>query len=164
MLKDNNDLANVVTQTNLQLCDNNKEGMFVTLFTAVINLKTREMTYVSGGHNPPLLMIKKSSEFEYLKAPKIFPMLGVSDLIEYEQNTIRLDEGACLFLYTDGVTEAIDVNERLFGENRLLYVMNEEMKTAKPEKVIKGVYNRILEFAGEAEQFDDITMLCFRFK
>lgn len=164
MLKDNNDLANVVSQTNLQLCDNNKEGMFVTLFTAVINLKTREMTYVSGGHNPPLLMIKKSSEFKYLKAPKIFPMLGVSDLIEYEQNTIRLDEGACLFLYTDGVTEAIDVNEMLFGENRLLYVMNEEMKTAKPEKVIKGVYNRILEFAGEAEQFDDITMLCFRFK
>lgn len=164
MLKDNNDLASVVTQTNLQLCDNNKEGMFVTLFTAIINLKTREMTYVSGGHNPPLLLTKKSSEYEYLKAPKIFPMLGVSDLIEYEQNTISLDEGSCLFLYTDGVTEAIDVNERLFGEPRLLNVMNEEMKSAQPEKIIKGVYSRILEFAGEAEQFDDITMLCFRFK
>ena len=164
MLKDNNDLASVVTQTNLQLCDNNKEGMFVTLFTAIINLKTREMSYVSGGHNPPLLLSSKTSEYEYLKTPRIFPMLGVSDLIEYEQNTITMDEGDCLFLYTDGVTEAIDVNEKLFGEPRLLRVMNDEMKTAQPENIIKGVYNRIQEFAGEAEQFDDITMLCFRFK
>jgi sigma-B regulation protein RsbU (phosphoserine phosphatase) len=164
MLKDNNDLANVVTQANIQLCDNNKEGMFVTVFTAVINLKTREISYVSGGHNPPLLLSRKKGAFEFLNPPKIFPMLGVSEIIEYEQNNMVLDDGDCLLLYTDGVTEAIDVHEKLFGETRLLKIMNEEMKKARPEAIVKGIYSKILDFAGEAEQFDDITMLCFRFK
>ena len=164
MLKDNNDLASVVTQTNVQLCDNNKEGMFVTVFTAIINLKTREISYVSAGHNPPLLLSRKKGAYEFLNPPKIFPMVGVSDLIEYEQNNMVLDDGDCLLLYTDGVTEAIDVHEKLFGEARLLKIMNEEMLRSSSEKIIKGVYRRILEFAGKAEQFDDITMLCFRFK
>lgn len=164
MLKDNNDLASVVTQTNIQLCDNNKEGMFVTVFTAIINLKTREISYVSAGHNPPLLLSGKKGAYEFLNSPKIFPMVGVSDLIEYEQNSMVLDDGDCLLLYTDGVTEAIDVNEKLFGEARLLKIMNEEMLDTAPENIIKGVYRQILRFAGKAEQFDDITMLCFRFK
>lgn len=164
MLKDNNDLASVVTQTNIQLCDNNKEGMFVTLFTAIINLNTREFSFVSGGHNPPLLLSRKNGAYEYLNSPKIFPMLGVSDLIEYEQNNMVLDDGDCLLLYTDGVTEAIDIHEKLFGEARLLKIMNEVMLKASPEMIVKGVYSSILDFAGEAEQFDDITMLCFRFK
>ncbi len=164
MLKDNNDLASVVKQSNIQLCDNNKEGMFVTVFTAIVNLKTREISYVSAGHNPPLLLSRKKGKYEFLNPPKIFPMVGVSDLIEYEQNNLILDEGDCLLLYTDGVTEAIDEHEKLFGETRLLKIMNEEMLNASPDKIIKGVYSRILEFAGKAEQFDDITMLCFRFK
>ena len=75
-----------------------------------------------------------------------------------------LDDGDCLLPYTDGGTEAIDVHEKLFGEARLLKIMNEEMLRSSSEKIIKGVYRRILEFAGKAEQFDDITMLCFRFK
>lgn len=164
MLKNSNDLANVVTQTNIQLCDNNKESMFVTLFTAVINLKTREFTYVSGGHNPPLLLTRGKGSYEYLHTPKVFPMLGVSDMIEYEQNSMILEDGDCLLLYTDGVTEAIDVKENLFGEERLQNIMNEEFMRSSPKKIVKGIYSKILEFAGEAEQFDDITMLCFRFK
>ena len=164
MLRNSNDLAKVVTQTNIQLCDNNKEEMFVTLFTAIINLKTREMTYVCAGHNPPLLLSRKTGSFDFLKTQRIFPILGVSDLIEYGQNNLSLDDGDCLLLYTDGVTEAIDKDENLFGEDRLIKIMNEEMKYSYPERIIRGIYSSVMSFSGETEQFDDITMLCFRFK
>ncbi len=155
----NKSLADVVERANDQLCEGNDEGMFVTVFIAQINFKTGELIYVNAGHNPPLIRHGADKKFSYLPQVKKSPMLGVGKGIHFPQNTFNLDKGDVLFMYTDGVTEAMNKKRELFTEERLKENLNQLDKNFSAEKIIDAVQENIHEHVQGAEQSDDITML-----
>ena len=151
----------VFEQVNNQLCENNKEGMFVTAWMGVLELSTNTLTYVNAGHMPPLLQ-RKGEDYQYLQCQPGFVLAGLEG-IPYQQETIQLQKGDSIYLYSDGATDAINVKEELFGENRLEQSINIH-KDKTPEEILKSMKADIDQFVGEADQFDDITMLCLQYK
>jgi sigma-B regulation protein RsbU (phosphoserine phosphatase) len=117
------------------------------------------LTFVNAGHNPPLLK-KSAGEFEYLKTKKGFVLAGIKGF-QYTQLEMTLNKGDTLFLYTDGVTEANDGEDNLYGEQRLQQQLNELGEQALSE-MLDGVTRDIETFANGTPQFDDITMLALR--
>lgn len=152
--------AEIFTSVNDQLCENNKEGMFVTAWMGILELSSGKLTYVNAGHNPPLRKTE-DGRFEYFKSPAGFVLAGLEG-IPYKQHEEHLNQGDMLYLYTDGVTEAADVSERLYGEDRLQNTLNANAELV-PEELILEVQKDISVFVGEADQSDDITMLCLEF-
>ncbi len=152
--------AEIFTSVNDQLCENNKEGMFVTAWMGILELSSGKLTYVNAGHNPPLRKTE-DGRFEYFKSPAGFVLAGLEG-IPYKQYEEHLNQGDVLYLYTDGVTEAADVSEQLYGEDRLQNTLNANVELV-PEKLILAVQKDISVFVGEADQSDDITMLCLEF-
>ncbi len=150
----------VLTEANRELCENNDAGMFVTAWMGVADLTTGEVEYVSAGHNPPLVMHKDGS-YEYLKGRHGFVLAGMEG-IKYKKSSMQLAPGDKIYLYTDGVTEATNANNELYGEERLLSALNGN-KSASVEDTCKTVKADVDEFVGEAPQFDDITMLAFEY-
>lgn len=153
--------AEVLSAVNNQLCENNDEGMFVTAFMGILQLDTGKFTYANAGHNPPL-MKRADGVFEYLRVKPGFILAGIEN-IRYEQAELLLRRGDRVYLYTDGVTEAINTRSELFGEERLRAVMNEK-REPKLENLLLLVKKEIDGFVGGAEQFDDITMLAVEYK
>ena len=151
----------IFTKANEKLCENNESGMFVTAWMGIIDITTGKMQYCNAGHNPPLLK-RGDGTFEYLRTRAGFVLAGM-DGIHYRTGEIILNPGDRLFLYTDGVTEATDINNKLYGEERLLDYMNENIHE-KPDVLLQSLKANIDEFVGEAPQFDDITMLIFDYK
>ena len=151
----------IFTKANEKLCENNESGMFVTAWMGILDTTTGNLQFANAGHNPPLLM-RSSGSFEYLKSRAGFVLAGMEG-INYRANELTLGQGDRLFLYTDGVTEATDVDNKLYGEGRLLeyFNANTEVKAKDLLPMLKG---NIDEFVGEAPQFDDITMLMFDYK
>ena len=152
-------VSDVFTQVNTQLCENNEAGMFVTAWMGVLDLETGLIRYANAGHNPPLVRHKDGS-YEYLKGKANFVLAGMEG-VRYREQELQLRQGDEIYLYTDGVTEAHDVNNQLFGEARLLTSLNETGGMTVDE-ICKKVKADVDAFQGEAEQFDDITMLCVR--
>lgn len=150
----------IFTHANKELCENNEAGMFVTAFMGILEIATGRFVYVNAGHNPPYLK-RVNGNFEQMKLKPGF-MLGGLDSIRYEQNETVLNAGDALFLYTDGVTEAKDVHENLFGDARLLKVLNEH-KTERFDDLVRSVDLSVREFSYKAEQADDVTMLCLAY-
>ena len=146
----------VFTQVNEQLCEGNDAGLFVTGWMGILEISTGHFTFVNAGHNPPLLK-RAGGSFEWLKSRAGFVLAGMEG-VRYRENTLQLCPGDQLYLYTDGVTEATDVNKELFGEERLQAVLNEEPDLPVAQLLPK-IKARIDQFAGASEQFDDITML-----
>lgn len=146
----------VFTSVNAQLCENNDAGMFVTAWMGVLQISTGNLIYVNAGHNPPL-MKKKDGRFEFLRSRPGFVLAGMEG-IRYKQNEIQLDKGDSLYLYTDGVTEATDLENELYGEDRLQKVLNQRVYST-PSSLLSEVKADIDKFVLEAPQFDDITML-----
>ena len=144
------------TQVNEQLCEGNDAGLFVTGWMGILEISTGHFTFVNAGHNPPLLK-RAGGSFEWLKSRAGFVLAGMEG-VRYRENTLQLCPGDQLYLYTDGVTEATDVNKELFGEERLQAVLNEEPDLPVAQLLPK-IKARIDQFAGASEQFDDITML-----
>lgn len=107
---------------NEELCHSNDAGMFVTVWMGVLDLKTGHLEYVNAGHNPPLIYDENGS-FAYLKCKSGFVLTGM-DGMKYRSQTVTLRPGDKMFLYTDGVTEANDPDEQLYGEERLLAYVN----------------------------------------
>lgn len=153
-------VCDVFTQVNTQLCQNNEAGMFVTAWMGILNLKTGVVKYANAGHNPPVLK-RKDGSYEYLKGKVNFVLAGL-DGIKYKEQELQLQPGDEIYLYTDGVTEAHNSKNELFGEARLLASLNSSKDVSVEEKC-KMVKRDVDGFVGEAEQFDDITMLCVRF-
>jgi sigma-B regulation protein RsbU (phosphoserine phosphatase) len=149
----------VFTHVNRQLCENDKSGLFVTGWMAYIRLSTGEVTFVNAGHNPPLIR-KAGGSYEYLKCrPNC--ILAAFDDTEYKQETLVMEPGAVLYLYTDGVTEATNTEKELFGEDRLKQSL--DARIGQPiSEVLPGIKQDLDDFVKEAPQFDDITMLIFR--
>jgi sigma-B regulation protein RsbU (phosphoserine phosphatase) len=141
---------------NNKLCKNNDSCIFVTAIMGIYNIKEGKFVFVNAGHNPPLLK-KKNGSFKYLRTkPHIF--LAIIKDAEYVEEEINLEEGDTLYFYTDGVTEAMNGEKELFGEERLLNALN-KYKDSTPKELLNNIKNEVDNFAGGAEQADDIAML-----
>ena len=148
------------TLANEKLCEGNEAGMFVTAWMGFLNTKTGEVTFANAGHNPPLIRHGDGS-FEYLKVRAGFVLAGMEG-VKYRKNELQLAANDVIYLYTDGVTEATNINDELYGEDRLLNLLNAH-KEASMEELCKLVKDDVFAFAGEAPQFDDITMLALKY-
>ncbi len=153
--------AEVFTTVNNQLCEGNDESMFVTAWMGILEIETGKFAYVNAGHNPPLLK-HLGKTYDWLKSKPGFVLAGMEN-IKYHQNEITLAPGDRLYLYTDGITEASNYNDELFGDSRLLQVMNDK-KDLSLKELLLHVKENVDIFAGEKEQFDDITMLVMEYK
>lgn len=151
----------VLTNVNTQLCVNNEAGMFVTAWMGILDLQTGLIKFANAGHNPPLVKHKDGS-YEFLKGKVNFVLAGM-DMVKYKEQELQLQPGDEIYLYTDGVTEAHNINNELFGEERLLQSLN-STNGMTVEEICHKVKKDVDSFVCEAEQFDDITMLCVRFK
>ena len=149
-------LPEVFATANKKLCENNDAGMFVTAWMGILDLKTGLLKFVNAGHNPPLVR-QADGEFVYLKARSGMVLAGM-DGVKYRLNELKLSPGDRIFLYTDGVTEATDENNRLYGEERLLETVNQNI-VKNTQQLCEAVKNDVDRFVGDAPQFDDITML-----
>ncbi len=148
--------GDVFTHTNEQLCEGNDAGLFVTAWMGVLEISTGKFVYVNAGHNPPLLK-RAGGRFEWLKSRPGFVLAGM-EAIRYRENEMVLEPGDCLYLYTDGVTEATSAAQELFGEQRLQDALN-EAADMPVHKLLPRIKEKIDTFVGDAEQFDDVTML-----
>ena len=151
-------IEDVFTTANRTLCENNEAEMFVTAWMGKLDLETGELEYVNAGHNPPLLR-HGGGAFEYLRTRPNFILAGM-EMTRYKKHSLTLEPGDTLFLYTDGVTEAANKEKTLYGEERLRACLTEE----DPEALCRSVHADIAAFVNGAEQSDDITMLCVRWK
>ena len=151
----------IFTKANEKLCENNDSGMFVTAWMGILNLKTGNLQYANAGHNPPLIKHAGGS-FEYLKCRAGFVLAGMEG-VRYRIGEMTLSAGDRLFLYTDGVTEATNTENNLYGEERLLEYMNQN-RAVEAAALLPSLKANIDQFVGEAPQFDDITMLMLDYK
>ena len=151
----------IFTKANEKLCENNESGMFVTAWMGILDLTTGNVQFANAGHNPPILK-RADGSFEYLKTRAGFVLAGMEG-VRYRVGEITLNEGDRLFLYTDGVPEATNVDNKLYGEDRLLSFMNQNA-SMEATRLLPALKANIDEFVGEAPQFDDITMLMFDYK
>ena len=151
----------IFTKANEKLCENNESGMFVTAWMGILNLTTGDVQFANAGHNPPLLK-RADGSFEYLKTRAGFVLAGMEG-VRYRAGELKLNSGDRLFLYTDGVPEATNAENKLYGEDRLLSFMNQSA-SMEAMKLLPSLKSHIDEFVGEAPQFDDITMLMLDYK
>ncbi|MBR2776488.1 MAG: SpoIIE family protein phosphatase [Prevotella sp.] len=147
--------------TNDLLAKESVDCMFVTVFYGIYDLTTGEITYCNAGHNPPYV-IKRNGEVEALPNSQD-PMVGAIDGMTYHEAKMKLDPGDALFLFTDGVTEATDINIEEFGEERLEDTLK-DCTGHSCQETIDMVAEDVKAFVGEAEQSDDITMLVLKRK
>lgn len=154
------DPAKIFEHVNNILCEGNESGLFVTCWMGIITLSTGELKFANAGHNAPIII--QNGEIKYLTTKPNLMLAGMNGL-PYTTHTTRLAKDDQLFIYTDGVTEATNIYNELYGENRLLTVMKAGIGK-NPRDVISIVRNDINSFVQEAPQFDDITMLEMAFK
>ncbi len=155
------DLGEVFTEVNELLIEANSEEMFITAFVGVLNLKSGEFRYVNAGHEIPFIA-RGGGSFAPHKIRAAFVLAGMEGM-KYKAGVFQLEPGDKIFEYTDGVTEATNTKSELFGMERLTETLN-KVKDKTPEEILKKVKEDIDCFVGEADQFDDITMLCLEFK
>ncbi len=151
--------AKALDIVNKLLCENNKEQMFVTVWLAIVDLNTGLVTYANAGHENPLLY--QNGKWSYILTKHGLVLSALED-VNYSEHTLQLQEGDWLFQYSDGIPEAANKDNELFGDERLLESCR-QADMSSTESLLKGIQNDIDEFVGEAEQFDDITMLAYRY-
>ena len=152
--------AEIFYAVNNQLCEDNKTALFVTVWMAIVELSTGNVVESNAGHEHPAIC-RAGGRFELVKQ-KHSPMLGGFPDLGFRDNTYKLNPGDQIFVYTDGVPEANDPQEKLFGTARMLDALNRNPDAPQKEQ-LKGLRESIREYADGAEQFDDITMLLFRY-
>lgn len=150
----------ILTRANEKLCENNESNMFVTAWMGIVDLDNGMLTYANAGHNPPIIV--RDGKAEYLKSRPGFVLAGMEG-VKYRLNELQLKPTDRIYLYTDGVTEATDLNNELYGEDRLIDFINAN-SDVEANTLLPAIKSDIDNFIGEAPQFDDITMLMFDFK
>ena len=151
----------VFNKVNEGLCEGNEAEMFVTSWLGFVDMKTGHVEYVNAGHNPPLIR-PAGQDFEYLKGRPGFVLAGMEGM-KYKKQEMDIEPGSVIFLYTDGAPEAHNAEKQLYGEDALLACVNKN-KDGSMKKICDELRADIEEFASGVDQFDDITMLAFRFK
>jgi serine phosphatase RsbU (regulator of sigma subunit) len=152
--------AEILADVNGQLCEGNDAELFVTVWLAVVELSTGRGMAANAGHEHPALR-RAGGRYElaeYRHSPAVAAMEG----IRFREHAFELRPGDSLFVYTDGVAEATDARNELYGTQRMLDALN-EAPDASPEETLAAVKRSVDAFVGDAPQFDDITMLCFRY-
>ena len=150
----------VLAYANDQLCEGNDAELFVTVWFAIIDVTTGKGIAANAGHEHPAIR-RAGGQFE-LSIYKHSVAVATMEGIKFREHEFELGHGDTLFCYTDGVTEATDAHNVLFGNDRLLAALNKD-PDANAEQICKNVKESINKFVGEAPQFDDITMLCVKF-
>lgn len=153
--------AQVLEQTNNSICMNNKEDMFVTVWYGVLEISTGKITAANAGHEFPIIK-KQGGKYELLQDKHGF-VIGGMEGMKYKEYEIQLDSGEMLFLYTDGVPEATDSENKMYGTDRLLEAMNSKEHT-DPLELLGSITDNVDQFVGEADRFDDMTMLAVTIK
>lgn len=153
--------ADVFRDVNNQLCENNEAAMFVTAFLAVLDLQTGEMRYVNAGHNPPLIR-HREEPFQWIQTKPSLVLAGLEN-VSYRENRIQMNPGDLLFLYTDGVTEAMDNEKQQYTGKRLIHLLN-EWRDSGPETLSTELLKSVHQFTAGAEQSDDITILALEYR
>ena len=152
----------VLADTNTALCSNNRMEMFVTAWVGVLEISTGRMVAASAGHEFPAVYSASAGKFELLKGKNGFVLGGIEGA-RYKEYSLTLQPGDKLFVYTDGVPEATDSSQTLFGTERMLASLN-RAGGASPRATLETVRADVDAFVGKAEQFDDLTMLCLEYK
>ncbi len=152
--------AEVLENVNNQLCESNESGFFVTVWLALIQISTGKGIAANAGHEHPALC-RAGGEFE-LVVYRHSPAVAAMEEMVFTEHPFELHSGDTLFVYTDGVAEATNADEELFGTKRMLEALNVDPR-ADTEKITENVLENINGFVGDAPQFDDMTMLCFRY-
>ena len=148
--------ADILERVNRQVCLNNKAQMFVTVWLGILEISTGKLTTASAGHEYPMLNL--SGRYELLK-DRHGLAIGAMEEARYKNTEIQMKKGDSLFVYTDGVAEATDENEQLFGTDRTLEALNAIPAGVSQKEVLSAVRNAVDAFVKEAPQFDDLTML-----
>lgn len=146
--------SRLIYKTNNQLCKNNPEQMFVTVFAGILDVITGSFTYANAGHNPPAVLI--DGKIQLLNSTGI--AAGLFEDEEYKEKTINLSVGDKLFLYTDGVTEAVSKNKEFYTEKRLVNALKSNIASS-PTMTVNSIMQSLNDFTQDREQSDDITML-----
>lgn len=152
-----------LTEVNKMLCNNNNSHIFVTVWLGVLDLTNGHLTYVNAGHNYPVV-ITSDNKCSLLKAEKPQCFLAAFESTVYRQDELVLRNDETILLYTDGITEANNKKMELFGNDRLLKTMSENNNDDDVKSSLNYLKNKVDEFAGGAEQFDDITILITKYK
>ena len=152
----------ILSRTNESLCNSNDMEMFVTAWVGVLEISTGIITAANAGHEYPMIYRSADDTYTMLKDKHGFVMGGLEGMF-YKEYKIELHPGDKLFLYTDGVPEATDSNNELFGANRMLEALNAKTRVM-PKEVLGNVRESVTVFVGSAEQFDDLTMLCLEYR
>ena len=135
--------------------------MFVTVWLGIFEISTGKLIASNAGHEYPVLK-KSDGDFEIVRDTHGL-VLGGMEGVKYKEYELMLEPGEKLFLYTDGVTEAADSSSEMFGIERMIEALN-AVSDESPEQILKNVRAAVDGFVKGAEQFDDITMLCFEYK
>ena len=153
------DVSLILTKANRALCENNEAEMFVTCWMGILDFRTNIVTFANAGHNPPLVK-HKGEDYEFFRTKPGFVLAGM-DGINYRIGELMLLPGDEIFLYTDGVTEATNSKNELYGDERLKECLNKSI-FPNAEGICRAVKKDVDSFVGEAPQFDDMTMLSLR--
>ena len=152
--------SEILANVNQQLCDGNEAELFVTVWLAVVDLTTGQGLAVNAGHEHPTLR-RAGGQYELIQY-RHSPAVAVMEGMRFRQHEFQLNPGDSLFVYTDGVPEATDAKNELYGAERMLAALNRDPDAA-PEQVLSAVRQGVDAFVGDAPQFDDLTMLCLRY-
>ena len=153
--------AKILQSVNRQICARNPEEMFVTVWLGILEIATGKLTAANAGHEYP--MLKRTGEsFELLK-DRHGLVVGAMDGVPYIDYEVKLEPGAKLFVYTDGVSEAVNESLVQFGTDRILESLRSS-EEGTPREILEAVNHAVNEFAGDAPQFDDLTMMCVEYK
>ena len=153
--------AQILTDTNAAICSHNREEMFVTVWLGILEISTGKLIAANAGHEYPVIKHGDGS-FEVLRDKHGFVIGGMAGM-KYKEYELTLEPGSKLFLYTDGVPEATDAENNMFGADRMLEALNEE-KDGTTVDILKHVRASVDGFVNGAEQFDDLTMLCMEYR
>ena len=153
--------SEILAKTNEALCSNNQVDMFVTVWIGILELSTGKLTASNAGHEYPVLK-HPDGRFELYRDKHGFVIGGIAGA-KYKEYELQLEPGAKLFVYTDGVPEATDAENRMFGIERMMEALNRE-PDAVPGRILENVHEAVDVFVRDAEQFDDLTMLCLEYK
>lgn len=151
----------VLEKVNNQLCENNDAEMFVTVWLGILEISTGKMKCANAGHEYPAIM-RKNGNFELFRDKHGFVLAGMEGA-RYREYELELNTGDRLFVYTDGVPEATDSANTLYGTDRMLEALN-NAKDGSCGQLLEALHRDVDSFAGTADQFDDITMLCVEMK
>ena len=153
--------ARILSETNAAICSNNREEMFVTVWLGVLEISTGHLVASNAGHEYPVIR-RPGGKFELFKDKHGF-VIGGLETAKYKDYELTLEPGSKLFLYTDGVPEATDDKDNQFGTGRMIDALNSD-PDADPEHILANMRKAVNTFVNGAEQFDDLTMMCFEYK